>query len=169
MKRPCRSWRRGRSDASVYRRTADPPGVRVPYPRRPLLAAGVGLLLSGCVFHGPHATARLAPERHPLAGKQLSFTVAGGRPATARVVHDARLRHGAVRVHHPAGPAAPWLPVVAGAAVAAGDVLIDGPPSHRCERCHGLHPPSPGFRQEAAEAPASVSGCVPSAAGSRSG
>lgn len=135
--------RRDGSDASVYRPPADPPGVTAPPARRPLLAAtlaaALSVGLSGCVFHGPHATARVAPERHPLAGKQLSLTVAGRRPTTARVVHRARLRHGAVRPHAPAEPAAPWLPAVAGLAFSAGETALDGPTSGRCDRCGGSH------------------------------
>ena len=121
--------------------------------------------LSGCVFHGPRATARLAPERHPVAGKQLSLTVAGRRPPRARVVHRARLNHGAPRAHVPSGPAAPWLPAAAGLAVSAGGVLLDGPPSHRCGVCGGLHPDA----VHPPETPASVSSEVPSAVGSCSG
>ena len=142
-----------------------------PRPPRVLLAAAAVLGgLTGCVFHGPRATTRVAPERHPLAGKQLSLTIAGRRPATARVVHRARLRHGATRAHAPAGPAAPWLPAVAGAAFAAGDTLLDGPPSHRCGRCGGLHLPAdhPGAGHPP-ETPASVASEVPSAVGSCSG
>ena len=170
MNRRRRSCRRGRSGASVYGRTADPARVPAPPARRPLLAAAAGLLLSGCVFHGPHATARVAPERHPLAGKQLSLTVAGRRPATARVVRRARLHHGAVRTHAPAGPAAPWLPAVVGLGVAAGEPALDGLAACRRGLWAEPSPPADGpVCQDAADDPARVAPDEPSAAGSRSG
>ena len=84
------------------------------------LAAAAALLLGGCVWHGPRVSTRLAPERHPLAGKQLSLTVAGRRPATPRVVHRARLNHGAVRRHAPPAEVAPWVGDLPDAALGVG-------------------------------------------------
>ena len=152
---------------------------RVPPPCAAAAAIASAALLAGlpgCVWHGPHATARLAPERHVTGGKQTVLTVSGRLPATARAVHKYRLNHGAGRAHVPAEPVFPWWPGVRdgvlGLAVSAGETVLDGPPACRCGRCGGSHPPRPAPRRPAGHPPrepAMNSGEVPLATGSCSG